>query len=216
MYRLPRFGDIRSTPKEEQRLLSSLHPLNGKNTRRKSHACDSYRGLLCFLSGQYWFGATVADPSILGSRLHETSPMAAPPQIIKEATIVRLVNGSMQTLKKGTSQWTCMVAPDNSPMCMDPNAMEWAEAWQKHVPPPDKLGFMYMLAGDTGASNTDPFYTQKTADNHWIQTGSHVMIVGGGAKTMIANYPRSADPDPTKPYVMWPGTPYEHLMIPVK
>jgi hypothetical protein len=22
--------------------------------------------------------------------------------------------------------------------------------------------------------------------------------------------------DPTKPYVMWPGTPYEHLMLPVK
>jgi hypothetical protein len=26
----------------------------------------------------------------------------------------------------------------------------------------------------------------------------------------------SADADPTKPYVMWPGSPYEHLMIPVK
>ncbi|MBV8504952.1 MAG: hypothetical protein JOZ11_03975 [Alphaproteobacteria bacterium] len=142
--------------------------------------------------------------------------MAAPPQIFEEATVIRFVNGNMQTLKNGTSQWTCMVAPDNSPMCMDPNAMEWAEAWQKHVPPPDKIGFIYMLAGDTGASNTDPFYTQKTADNHWIQTGSHVMIVGGEVKTMIANYPRSADPDPTKPYVMWPGTPYEHLMIPVK
>ena len=41
-----------------------------------------------------------------------------------------------------------------------------------------------MLAGDTGASNTDPWATEKTADNHWIETGSHVMIVGAAAKTM--------------------------------
>jgi hypothetical protein len=42
-------------------------------------------------------------------------------------------------------------------------------------------------------------------DNHWIQTGSQVMIVGAAAKTMAAGYQRSADADPTKPYVMWPG-----------
>ena len=41
------------------------------------------------------------------------------------------------------------------------------------------------------------------------------MIVGLAAKTM-AGYPRTADPDPTKPYVMWPESAYEHLMIPVK
>jgi hypothetical protein len=31
-----------------------------------------------------------------------------------------------------------------------------------------------------------------------------------------AAYPRDAKPDPSKPYVMWPGTPYEHWMLPVK
>jgi hypothetical protein len=140
---------------------------------------------------------------------------AAPPQIIADATIVRVKDGAVQTLKKGSNQWTCMEA-SGAPMCMDPNAMEWANAWQSHGPPTDKTGFMYMLAGDTGASNTDPWAMEKTADNHWIQTGSHVMIVGAAAKTMAAGYQRSADADPTKPYVMWPGSPYEHLMIPVK
>ena len=53
----------------------------------------------------------------------------------------------------------------------------------------------------------------KTADNHWVQTGSHVMIVGPGAKAL--GLPSSPDPDPTKPYMMWVGTPYEHAMIPV-
>jgi hypothetical protein len=79
----------------------------------------------------------------------------------------------------------------------------------------ERTGFIYMLADDTGASNTDPWASKQTSDNHWLQTGSHVMIVGAAASTM-AGYPRNADPDPTKPCVMWSGSPYEHLMIPVK
>ena len=140
--------------------------------------------------------------------------MAAPPQIVADATVVRMKDGAMATLKKGSNDWTCMVAND-VPMCLDPNAMEWAHAWQSHAGAPTKNGFIYMLAGDTGASNTDPYATAKTADNHWIQTGSHVMIVGPAAQSM-AGYPKTADADPTRPYVMWPGSPYEHLMIPVK
>jgi hypothetical protein len=42
-----------------------------------------------------------------------------------------------------------------------------------------------MLSGDNGASNTDPFATKETAENNWIKTGSHVMIVGGEAKAML-------------------------------
>jgi hypothetical protein len=139
---------------------------------------------------------------------------AAPPQVVAEATIVRMDGGKMDTLKKGTNEWTCMIA-NEVPMCLDPNAMEWAHAWQTHGPPTSKTGFIYMLAGDTGASNTDPWATKQTPDNHWIQTGSHVMIVGAAAATM-EGYPKTPDADPTKPYVMWPGSPYQHLMIPVK
>jgi hypothetical protein len=139
---------------------------------------------------------------------------AAPPQVLEQATIVRMDGSSMKTLRTGTNQWTCMEA-NGVPMCMDPGAMEWAHAWQSHGTPTDKTGFIYMLAGDTGASNTDPWASAKTADNHWVETGSHVMIVGAAAKTMTG-YQTSADPDPTKPYVMWPGSPYAHLMIPVR
>jgi hypothetical protein len=139
---------------------------------------------------------------------------AAPPQIVQDATIIKMDGKEMQTLKKGSNEWTCMEA-NGVPMCMDPNAMEWAHAWQTHGPAPTSTGFIYMLAGDTGASNTDPYAKGKTDDNHWVETGSHVMIVGAAAKTM-QGYPRTADADPTKPYVMWPGSPYEHLMIPVK
>ena len=77
--------------------------------------------------------------------------MAAPPQVVEQATVVRMNGSSMQTLKKGTNDWTCMEA-NGVPMCLDPNAMEWAHAWQTHGPATDKTGFIYMLAGDTGAS----------------------------------------------------------------
>jgi hypothetical protein len=91
--------------------------------------------------------------------------------------------------------------------------MAWAKAMMSKTTPPDGVGFAYMLGGDNGASNTDPYATGKTATNHWVVTGPHVMILGPTAKTM--GYPMTADPDPAKPYVMWPDTPYAHLMIPV-
>ena len=36
-----------------------------------------------------------------------------------------------------------------------------------------------------------------------------------GAREMASLYPRTMDPDPSQAYVMFPGTPYEHLMLPV-
>jgi hypothetical protein len=73
---------------------------------------------------------------------------------------------------------------------------------------------MYMLKGGTDASNTDPYATAPTDTNNWIKTGPHVMVVG--SKELLVGYPTDAKPDTSKPYVMWAGTPYAHLMIPVK
>jgi hypothetical protein len=70
-------------------------------------------------------------------------------------------------------------------------------------------------AGGTDASNTDPYATKPTATNHWIKTGPHIMIVGADP-AFYDGYPRDADPNTSVPYVMWPGTPYQHLMAPVK
>ena len=144
---------------------------------------------------------------------------AAPAAISKAATIVAMnADGSMRELRKGSNGFTCMgdnpATPGPDPMCGDANAMEWAAAWiGKKTPPAGKVGFMYMLAGGTDGSNTDPHATQPTAGNDWIKTGPHVMIVG--AKGMMGGYPTAASPDTAQPYVMWAGTLYEHLMLPV-
>lgn len=139
---------------------------------------------------------------------------AAPPGVASGAAVVRInQDGSMTTLQQGTNGFTCMVVPPSVPMCADANGMEFMQALMKHAPPPNKIGIAYMLQGDSGASNTDPFATAKTADNHWVVTGPHVMLLGPAAKTL--GYPETSDADPTKPYMMWAGTPYEHAMIPV-
>ena len=151
----------------------------------------------------------------------ESAMKAAPASVAKTATIVAMeADGKMRTLRKGTNSFTCM--PDNpatpgpDPMCMDANAMAWAQAWMSHQPPPTgKVGFMYMLAGGTDASNTDPFATKPDATNHWVKTGPHIMVVGGDA-AFYDSYPKDANPDTSVPYVMWAGTPYQHLMAPVK
>ncbi len=141
---------------------------------------------------------------------------AAPANVVDHATIMNMgADGKMAPVQKGENGWTCM-DPGGAPMCADAAAMEWVAAWQSHGPAPQKLGFIYMLNGDSGTSNTDPYAKGETPDNNWIKTGSHVMIVGAEAKPMAQAYPHDAKADPTKPYVMWPGTPYEHLMLPVK
>ena len=47
-----------------------------------------------------------------------------------------------------------IMSPDK--MCNDANSLEFIHAMMKNEPPPDKSGISYMLAGDEGASNTDP------------------------------------------------------------
>jgi hypothetical protein len=146
---------------------------------------------------------------------------AAPAKVAQGATIVAMdAGGKMRTVREGKNGFTCM--PDNpatpgpDPMCMDRNAMEWVHAWIAKKPPAaGKVGFMYMLAGGTDASNTDPYAAKPEPNNNWIKTGPHVMVVGADA-SFYDQYPKSAKPDTSLPYVMWSGTPYQHLMVPVK
>lgn len=146
---------------------------------------------------------------------------AAPSAIVEHATIMNMgKDGKMEVIQQGTNGWTCMdpgTHGNGEPMCADEAAMAWATAWQNKKPPTATLGFMYMLNGDSGVSNTDPYddNTEAKPTNNWVQTGPHVMIVGTDAKAMIEKYPKDAKADPSRPYVMWPGTPYEHLMLPV-
>ena len=136
----------------------------------------------------------------------------APEQIVAKSSIIMMQDGKPKSLQTGNNGFTCMIDPNGVPLCADENGVAWMKAVAAKADPPNKIGFIYMLAGDTGTSNHDAH--QRASHQHWVQTGPHVMVVGPTVKEMVG-YPRNADvADPTQPYVMFPGTPYEHLMLP--
>jgi hypothetical protein len=160
--------------------------------------------------------ASASDADLVKSALS-----AAPAGVAAHAAVAVMdAKGGMRMLRPGTNGFTCMPddpgTPGPDPMCLDKASMGFIHAMMTKAPvPAGKLGLMYMLAGGTDASNTDPFASKPTAANHWIQTGPHLMIVGADQAFYDA-YPKGVDPDTSAPYVMWAGTPYQHLMVPVK
>ena len=136
---------------------------------------------------------------------------AGPTDISKDATIVTMGDDmKMRQLKAGTNGWVCMAKPEA--MCMDKEWQGWAEAWMAKKDPQVKgVGIAYMLRGDQGASNTDPFATAATADNHWIVSPAHIMVLSPDTK-LLDSLP--TDPNTGGPWVMWKGTKYAHIMVP--
>jgi hypothetical protein len=138
---------------------------------------------------------------------------AAPASVAKGATIVSMAaDGSMKQLRAGTNGWMCLVEADGTPMCLDKEWQAWADGWMNKKDPQVKsIGLAYMLKGDAGASNTDPYAKKATADNAWVVSGPHVMVVLPDPSQLDA---LPTDPWNGGPWVMWKGTKYAHIMLP--
>ena len=140
---------------------------------------------------------------------------AGPAAITKDAAVVDMMDMSShehKQLRAGTNGWVCY-AMENTPMCLDKEWQTWAEAWMgKTEPKINGTGIAYMLRGDNGASNTDPYATAPTPDNQWVITPSHIMALYQDRK-LLDFFP--TDPKNGGPWVMWKGTPYAHVMVPV-
>jgi hypothetical protein len=140
--------------------------------------------------------------------------MSAGPASI--ATSARIVDtdghGGMVVLREGNNGFTCM--PGNlrvvgdPPMCSDAAAMQWSADFKAHKPKPTNTqpGIVYMLAGATQRSDTDPHDTTSPA----IAIGPHWMIMwpfDPKATGLPATH------KPTGAYIMWAGSPYAHLHV---
>jgi len=162
-----------------------------------------------------------AEKAKTDAELIASALSAAPPSVSKDATIMAVgPDGKLRTLREGQGAFTCVPddpsTPGNDPMCLDRHAMEWFKALLAQEKPPEGLVWLaYMLKGGSDASNDDPFASEPPTGKKWVQTGPHVMIGGPGIVKMLDSYPATAD-DTRKPYVMFGGTPYEHLMVPVR
>jgi hypothetical protein len=154
----------------------------------------------------------------------EDAMEAAPEEIARNATIMAwpdTAGGKPKQLRAGTNGWVCfasspgaVTAAGEDPMCLDKEFQAWAAAWSSKQKPRVKgMAIAYMLRGDAGVSNTDPFATKETPDNQWVKSGPHVMVATP-SPAALAGFP--TDPKNGGPWVMWKGTPYAHLMVPVE
>lgn len=157
----------------------------------------------------------VTAPSVPSSPIE--SAISAAPASISENAAVKDWDGNQ--LRAGTNGWTCLPdrpdTPGNDPWCVNEPWLDFLNAYvNKTEPTYAQVGIAYMLQGDTPVSNTDPYATEKTTDEDWVEhIGAHLMVLVPDVK-MLANVP--TDPNNGGPWIMWPDTPYAHLMIPLE
>ena len=140
---------------------------------------------------------------------------AAPSSLSKHATIM---DRDGQVVRKGGNGWTCM--PDDpgtvgtDSICMNEPWLNFMDAMKnKKKPTYTQVGIAYMLQGDRPVSNTDPYATEPKPGDEWVdKLGAHVMVLVPDGET-LKSLPTSSKNG--GPWVMWAGTPYAHLMIPI-
>ncbi len=146
---------------------------------------------------------------------------AAPESIGKNAIVLdwpEKEGADMLELQKGTNDWTCLPdypgSPGNDPICADKSGVQWFGAYRAHKEPKlTQAGLGYMLQGGSDASNTDPYATKPADGEDWVTAPPHVMVFPVGKldpKVYGTDYKSG------NPWIMYAGTPYEHLMMPVK
>ncbi len=155
----------------------------------------------------------------------EAFSTAAPAFIGNSATILG-TDGSI--LREGSNGWTCQSAnPRPVPeagwgsaheamaACHDGEGMNWMMGYMAgEKPTMTRDTFMWMLHGDMGDDNTKPavFNEEDAVPGEWIESGPHLMLMPKDPAT-LAHFP--TDFTTGAPYVMFAGTDYAHLMIPV-
>ncbi|HUK33205.1 MAG TPA: hypothetical protein VLV86_04790, partial [Vicinamibacterales bacterium] len=155
--------------------------------------------------------AAPAGKTITNAQKIRLALSAGPADITKNAAVMDMTaDGKMVELRKGTNGWMCMAQPEA--MCLDKEWQGWANAYMSKKDTQIKgVGIAYMLRGDQGASNTDPFATGKTATNNWVVSGPHIMVLTPDSKQLDA---LPTDWHSGGPWVMWKGTKYAHIMVP--
>jgi hypothetical protein len=179
--------------------------------------------LLVLLVGMVAVGLTHAAPASSQDDADakiEQAMSAAPPSVSKDATIYDLNvddSGNFIVLREGTNDWSCFPdapgTPSADPMCLDQTWMGWLAALIAQKDPDTKVpGLAYMLQGGSDASNTDPYATEPAEGDEWVSSPPHDMLLLPGELDQSVF---STDHAAGGPFIMWAGTPYEHIMMPV-
>lgn len=143
----------------------------------------------------------------------ESALSAGPESLSKNA---KIMDWDGTVLREGTNGWTCL--PDipgnggNDPWCVDQSWLNLLDALKNGKEPSyDKIGIGYMLAGDAPISNIKP--TGKKEDGDWVENLKAHLMLAVPDKSLYDNI--STDPNNGGPWIMWPDTPYSHIMVPI-
>lgn len=156
----------------------------------------------------------VASPMAWADEAAIDSALSAGPGSLAANATIRTWDGKV--LREGTNGWVCLPDPPGdggtNPWCADASWLNLLGALKKGEKPSyDKIGIAYMLAGDAPVSNLRP--DGKKEEGDWVEgLGAHLMILVPD-HSMFDNV--STDPQNGGPWVMWPGTPYAHIMVPI-
>jgi hypothetical protein len=150
------------------------------------------------------------------------SAMSAAPQAIAQDATVKdwpaTAGGEAKELRAGTNGWVCRpddpTTPGNDPRCFDPN---WQKLFGTAFGPDREAvtspGIAYMLQGDSVPDNNDPNAETPPAGKGWQNSPPHIMIA---LPKPIDPALYSKDSHSGGPWIMFGGTPSEHLMVPVQ
>ncbi|WP_299183426.1 hypothetical protein [uncultured Neptuniibacter sp.] len=164
--------------------------------------------LLLVAAGSFISFLSFADDT---QALIDRARSAAPSMVSAEATVI--YRG--KTLVEGRNGWVCMpetLPDDNAPICNDAQWMKMLTAVSNQADfRAEGIGVSYMLQGDGGVSNSDPYHPNPMKAHDFIKEGPHLMLIV--PKEILKGM--TDDPAAGGPYVMWKDTPYAHIMIPV-
>ena len=155
-------------------------------------------------------GNALADGQI------ESAMSAAPASVSANA---KIIDWDFKKLREGNNGWTCLPdrpdTPGNDPWCVNEPWLNFLNAYvKKEKPTYTEIGFAYMFMGDTPVSNSDPYATEPTGKEDWVtDLGPHLMMLIPNTD-MLKNI--STDHLNGGPWIMWPNTPYAHIMIPIE
>ena len=178
-------------------LSASLLLVNGMNSR----------------SATYAQMGSATDAAETAQKKIARAMSAGPADIAKSAKIVDTdAHGNAVVLREGNNGFTCMPGNPKSvgdpAMCADAAAMQWFADFAAHKAKPTNTqpGIVYMLAGATQRSDSDPYDTTSPP----IPIGPHWMIMWpfDPKATGLPTTHR-----PTGAYIMWAGSPYAHMHV---
>jgi Tol biopolymer transport system component len=160
-------------------------------------------------------GADRSDEELIASAMS-----AAPEAVSGDATIMMAgPGGAQRVLREGSNGYTCMPdnphTPGNMPMCTDAAGMAWAMSLAMRQDPPAGAppSVAYMMQGSAFPSIDDPGAGEAPGGAAWFRTGPMLMLMN---VPVLPQGQRVSEVNVEAPFVMYAGTPYEHLMIPVR